>query len=654
MPASQDYVTAQTPMGATVIDQGTTFRVWAPRAQAVYVALGNTTGYQPRPNDELVRDPVSQCWTGFFPGVLDGTTYRYFVIGAGPNNRDLKRDPWARELEPGVALIDGDCIVREGDSYPWHDGDFRPPAFNDLIVYQLHVGVFYARDRHGHDIRPHRVAKLLDVLNRVEYLADLGVNAIQPLPLVEFHGEWSLGYNGTDIFSPETDYCVPPGELGPYLDSVNALLSTKGLPALTSGQLTGQVNQLKAFVDICHVYGIAVIIDVVYNHAGGGLDRHSLDYLDMPQYPDRGNSLYFSTRDWAGGKVFAFDRAEVRSFLIENGKMFLRDYHADGLRFDEVTVIDGTPGGWSMCQDMTATLRYEKPSAALIAEYWGQYRWLAVQRAPHGMGFDLGYSDVLRDAVRGILAQAAGGADATVDLNPLRAGLHRPWNTPSAWQAYNCIENHDLVLDASDHRSPRIPVLAGGDQTRSRYARSRSRVATGLLVTAPGVPMLFMGQEFLEDKLWSDNPNREDRMIWWDGLDADQHMSDFHRFTRDVLWLRRRHPALRAEPISVYPVDHHNRVFAFHRWVPGIGRDIVTVTSLNESTLHDYVLGFPRTGLWHEILNSDYHDNFPNPNVQGNFGAIDAGGEGRHGMPHSAAITIPANSILLFAIDHGD
>ncbi len=658
MPASQAFVTAQTPMGATVIDQGTVFRVWAPRAERVFVALGDTSNYQPQPADELVKDPAAQTWAGFFPGVVDGTTYRYFVIGQDSQKQDLKRDPWARELEPEVDLKDCDCIVRDGDSYPWHDAGFTPPPFNDLIVYQLHVGVFYATNGGGQDIRPGRVAKLLDALDRVEYLVDLGVTAIQPLPLVEFHGEWSLGYNGTDLFSPETDYCVPARDLAPYLAAVNGLLAAKGHAALTADQLTGQVNQLKAFVDVCHAYGLAVIMDVVYNHAGGGLDQHSLDYLDEPTNQDKKNSLYFSDREWAGGKIFAFDRPAVRSFLIENAKMFLRDYHADGLRFDEVTVIDRPPdgqppGGWSLCQDMTATLRYAKPSAALIAEYWGEHRWLAVQNAPQGMGFDLGYADGLREAVRGALAQVAGGASAGVDLTALQNGLLRPWNYPAAWQAYNCIENHDLVLDADDHRKPRIPTLAGGNDPRSWYARSRSRVATGLLLTAPGVPMLFMGQEFLEDKLWSDDPNSGNR-IWWEGLRTDRHMGDFHRFTRDLVSLRRRHPALRAEPITVYPPDHGNRVLAFHRWVPGIGRDVVVVSSLNESTLHDYVLGMPRGGTWREAFNSDYYDHFPNQLAQGNGGSITADGPARHGMPSSASITIPANSVLVFAVDAGD
>jgi 1,4-alpha-glucan branching enzyme len=622
----------------------------------VYVALGTTSGYQPRPQDELVKDPSNDHWTGFVPGVSDGDHYRFYVVGAVAGNAELKRDPRARELEAGVALMDCDCIVRPQASYPWHDAGYRPPQFHELAVYQFHVGVFSARDANGHDVRRRRVAKLLDTLDRIDYLADLGVNAVQPLPVVEFHGEWSLGYNGTDLFSPETDYCVPSQHLTPYLDRVNNLLAGRGQPPVRRNQLVGQVNQLKAFVDVCHVYGIAVLVDVVYNHAGGDLDRHSLDYFDMPVVPDRHNSLYFSGGEWAGGKVFAFSKPEVRSFLIENAAMFLDEYHMDGLRFDEVTVIDSN-GGWSFCQDMTATLRYRKPSAALIAEYWGDHRWLAVQPSPGGMGFDLGYAAGLREGVRGALAQAAGGASALIDLSPVRRGLQRPWNTAYAWQAYNCIENHDLVLDAEgDHRKPRIARLGGGEDPRSWYARSRARVATGLLLTAPGVPMIFMGQEFLEDKLWSDNPNRGDLMIWWEGVEgADRHMADFHRFTRDLLMLRRRHPALCGESVVVYPLDDHSRVLAFQRWVPGAGRDVVVVASLAESTFHgNFALGFPRGGRWHEVFNSDHYDHYPNPCTHGNTGAIVADGGPMHDMPHSAQITVPANSLLVFATDHGD
>jgi 1,4-alpha-glucan branching enzyme len=243
-----------------------------------------------------------------------------------------------------------------------------------------------------------------------------------------------------------------------------------------------------------------------------------------------------------------------------------------------------------------------------------------------------------------------------VDLGPIRTGLERPWGYPHAWQTYNCVENHDLVLDADDHRKPRIARLAGGGDARSWYARSRARVATALLLTAPGVPMVFMGQEFLEDKLWSDDPQRTDRMIWWDGLEgADRHMADFHHFVRDLLSVRRRHPALRSDPVVVHPLDDRARVLAFQRWVPGVGRDVVVVASFAEGTFHgDFSLGLPRPGVWHEVFNSDFYDHYPNPWTAGNAGSVDATGPPMHGMPCSARITLPANSLLVLAADQGD
>ena len=188
MPASQEHVSADTPMGANIVADGATFRVWAPTAAAVHLAL-HGPGQQPdqwAPNDDnkLVRN-AKGYWSGFFPGVTDGTPYRFWTVGPA-GLQGYKRDPRASELElRGYPDCGG--IVRGANDYPWHDAGFRLPPFNELIIYQLHVGVFYASDGQ-HDIRQNRVSKFLDVLDRLEYLADLGVNAIQPLPVVEWQG----------------------------------------------------------------------------------------------------------------------------------------------------------------------------------------------------------------------------------------------------------------------------------------------------------------------------------------------------------------------------------------------------------------------------------------------------------------------------------
>jgi 1,4-alpha-glucan branching enzyme len=112
-----------------------------------------------------------------------------------------------------------------------------------------------------------------------------------------------------------------------------------------------------------------------------------------------------------------------------------------------------------------------------------------------------------------------------------------------------------------------------------------------------------MGQEFLEDKYWSDNPAYFDStLIWWDGLSDDRAMQDFHRFMRELVGVRRRFRALRSDSIDVFHVHNDNRVITFHRWIEGVGEDVVVVVSLSEHTWYSYELGFPANGSWREVL----------------------------------------------------
>jgi 1,4-alpha-glucan branching enzyme len=162
--------------------------------------------------------------------------------------------------------------------------------------------------------------------------------------------------------------------------------------------------------------------------------------------------------------------------------------------------------------------------------------------------------------------------------------------------------------------------------------------------------MLFMGQEFLEDKPWSDNvQDRPNLRLHWAGLEGgDRHMSDFHRCTRDLIRLRHQLPALRADGFRVAHVHDDNRVLAFHRWVPGSGQDVVVVANLSENSYYNYRVGFPWSGHWEEAFNSDIYDNWVNPWRQGNGGAVNADAQPMHGFEASANVVIPANTILVF------
>jgi 1,4-alpha-glucan branching enzyme len=648
VPLSQANIDDKTPLGANVVaGGGTTFRTWAPNATAAYL-VGDFNAW--KVEDEAFRlvNNGSGVWSGFVPTAGDGTEYKFYIIGTG--SKGAKRDPHARELSLVPQFPHSNCIVRKPDDYPWHDQDYRMPEFRDLIVYQFHIGVYYAEDGAGNDLRRKRSGTFLDAVGRLEYLVELGVNAIEPLPVIEFPTSTSEGYNYTDYFSPEMDYTLPPGpELVRLTAVVNRLLKAKGKSPLKDEQLATQLNQMKAMVDLFHVYGIAVLFDVVYNHAGGSLDDESLFYYDRQPQGDDNRSLYFTREGWAGGKVFAYWNRDVRQFLIDNANYFMRECHCDGYRYDEVTVIDRF-GGWNFCQNLTDTVHFVKDQSIHIAEYWNpDQTWVVKPTAEGGAGFDAVWSDRLREAVRDAVGQASTGSSAAISFDRVRDGIYPPPGFSAAWRSITHLENHDIVFDG---KGPRVARLADESNSRSWYARSRSRVATGLLMTSPGIPMLFMGEEFLEDKSWSDSSF--DLLLFWDGLKTDKAMQDYQRFCRELIALRRHQPALRSEAVNVFHVHNENRVVAFQRWVVGAGRDVVVVATLSEAIYHDYAVGFPGAGFWHEVFNSDVYDNWVNPITAGNGSGVTADGPPLHGLPCSANVVIPANGFVVFARDGGD
>ncbi|HEY3059740.1 MAG TPA: hypothetical protein VGL99_12275 [Chloroflexota bacterium] len=139
-----------------------------------------------------------------------------------------------------------------------------------MIIYQLHVGAFWRVDAEGADCRT-MYGHFLDVLERIVYLRQLGVTTIQLTPITEYDQEYGRGYAGLDFFSPEMTYQVEDASrLARHLRIANDLLIKRGQPPLSINDIEAGPNQLKCLVDLCHVYGMAVIFDIVYNHAGGG------------------------------------------------------------------------------------------------------------------------------------------------------------------------------------------------------------------------------------------------------------------------------------------------------------------------------------------------------------------------------------------------
>jgi len=543
---SQENCTATTPMGATLLsdqglaDDGATFRAWAPRATAVYIngVFGGAEHSGEDPALLLAKD-ANGYWSGFVPEAREGDTYGFYVVGLGSSG--YKRDPYARELANDPAAPFPVClaVICAASAYPWHDAGFRAPEFSDMVVYQLHIGTYAPAC-------PSWASTFLDVVEKVEYLAALGINVVQPLPVYEMEdspsqGYPGLGYQGADLFSPALDYAVYHADALPgYLATINRLLAAKGFAPMSIADITPGYAQMKAMVDLLHVYGIAVMFDVIHNHAGGwsqtykvpepvtpgGVlhgDDFSLYFWDraLPAGPsgawDNNQSLYFTDQGFVGGLSYALWNQDVRGFLLNNARFHLQELHADGFRFDEISVLlaMNRASGWESCLEMTAAIRAESPRCLKNAEYWpsefGAPAPLIVAPADSGgLGFDVVQHDALREAIRTAVGQAAQGAGAYVGMTGIAEAMW-PAGFQHAWQAIPCVENHDIVKLGE---KPRVPALADGSNARSWYARSRSRFATALLLTAPGIPQLFMGQEFLEDKQWSPDPRVPDHLIW--------------------------------------------------------------------------------------------------------------------------------------------
>lgn len=622
-------------MGAALVADGATFRVWAPNARAVYV-LGDFNDRRRKDASLLTRDEHGH-WRGFIAGARDRQRYMFYVVGEG--SEGPKRDPYARELQ---TPFPSECIIRCAD-FPWHETGFVTPPFHDFVIYQLHVGAFFAPNLPG------KGGTFLDVARKIPYLADLGVTALQLMPIQEFQTEFSLGYNGTDYFSPEMDFAVSDGALPSYVEAVNQLLDAKRVARYRVEDLRGEMNQLKALVDLAHLYGLAVILDLVYNHAGGDFGDESLYFFDR-QVRGQGhtNSLFFTDKGHAGGLVFDFGKPEVRDFLIQNAAFFLDEYRVDGFRHDQVSVIDhdGAPHGWRFCQDLTSTLRAHRPGSFDKAEYWNVNPYV-VKAPPEGAGFDTSLTDGLRIAIRRVVSDASAPDERPLDMTGLARSLW-PDGFVEQWQFVQGPENHDIVYR---DREDRIARLGDPGNPRSWYGRSRARVAAAISLAAPGIPMLFMGQEFLEDKQWSDNIEfHKDLLLYWTGIDAgDKQMLDHLRFTRELLHLRRQYPGLRGQGFRAVHAHDQNRVLAFHRWTPGVGDDVIVVAHMSTFNRFNYRVGFPCDGEWREIFNTDVYEQWVNPNRVGNGGRVFADALPLHGFEHSAALTLPANSVLIFA-----
>ena len=592
------------PMGATLVEGGAVFRLWAPHADRVAV-VGDFNDW----DDEA--SPLSAgphgTWEGSVEGAEAGEAYK-FVIWNG-KKRIERIDPYARQVTNSV----GESLLYD-PSFDWQSDNFKIATRNRLIIYELHVGTFHRPDEG-------QVGTFADVIAKLGYLQWLGVNAIEVMPTAEFAGDLSWGYNPAHPFAVESAYGGP--------------------------------NGLKELVRAAHQHGIAVLMDVVYNHFGpSDLDLWQFD--GWSEHDDKGGIYFYndhrSSTPWGDTRP-DFGRGEVRQYLFDNAMMWLEEYHMDGLRYDMTLYmrsIDGDesksiPEGWSLAQWINREVRARYPEKITIAEDLRNNDAITKPEKWGGANFHCQWDAEFVHPVRAALIEVM---DEHRSMTAVRESLTYRYNH-DAFERVVYTESHDEVANGK----ARIPSEVNPDDPECWAARKRSTLGVCLMMTAPGVPMLFQGQEFLRDGWFQDT-----RPIDWSK--ADEHNA-VAILVRDLIRLRLDHDGfttgLTGQRIEVHHINHVDKVVAYRRWSDGgPGDDTLCIANFSHRKLENYRIGAVRSGVWKIRLNSDA--SFYDEEGKDEPPCVDLGDFTTEQLPydglnHSATLTLPPYSMLIFSQD---
>lgn len=591
-------------MGTILYPGGAAFRVWAPFATSVRVA-GSFNAWSTTANP--LASEANGLWSTDVAGVRIGDEYQ-FVIRNGLQPLIWHKNPYAS----AVVSSSGNAIIHD-PNFDWTGDQFYMPAWNELVIYEIHVGTFGDGSAAG-------PVTFAEIIPKLPYLADLGINAIQIMPVGEFAGDYSWGYNPSQPFAVESALGGPQG--------------------------------LYLFVKAAHAQGIGVLLDVVYNHCGpGDLDLWRFDgWTD--QSHDGGIYFYDNTRavtPWGATRP-DYGRGEVRQYLRDNALFWLNKYRLDGLRFDSVVNVrnhygnnndpaNDLPDGWNLLQWINNEVRASQPWKITIAEDLQNNEWITKTTGAGGAGFgsqwDAGFVHPMRQAIITY-------NDADRDMNSVRDALYHRYNGDLT-QRVIYTESHDE--DANGHQ--RVPEEIWPGNSGSWFSRKRSTLGAALVFTAPGIPMIFQGQEFLENGYFRDSvPLDWAKLITYAGI---------HSLYRDLIRLRRnwfnQTAGLRGQNLNVHHVNNADKLIAFHRWDRGgPGDDVVIVANFANRAYDHYWLGFPRLGPWRVRFNSDSRDYSAD---YANYAGYDtvANGPSRDNMPAQAPVGIAPYSVLILSQD---
>jgi 1,4-alpha-glucan branching enzyme len=397
--------------------------------------------------------------------------------------------------------------------------------------------------------------------------------------------------------------------------------------------------------------GIAVIADVVYNHLGVSAG----DMWQFDGWSANGHGgIYFYNDErrmtgW-GETRFDYGRGEVRQYLRDNALRWLEGRFVDGLRWDSVGSIrnvndhnndpaNDLPDGWSLMQWINSLIAQRQPWKISIAEDLKDNEWITRNAGTGGAGFNTQWGSAFLWTMRGALI---GSSDAERDMSAVSGVIGQTYNN-DAFQRVIFTESHD----ADSNGAQRLPEMIRPGWADSPYSKKRSTLGAAVVLTAPGIPMLFMGQEFLSWGYFdSEIP------LDWSQVDRFPGIVQLYR---DLIHLRRNWfnntRGLRGQHTNVHHVNNSDKVIAFHRWDQGAnGDDVIVVANFGDRGYTNYSLGFPRGGQWQVRFNSNWNGYDPAFDNWFSY-ATDANGSGQDGMPFSGSVGLGPYSAIILSQD---
>ncbi|MDP7519286.1 MAG: alpha-amylase family glycosyl hydrolase, partial [Phycisphaerales bacterium] len=405
----------------------------------------------------------------------------------------------------------------------------------------------------------------------------------------------------------------------------------------------GGPDQLKQLIDACHERGIAVLIDVVFNHLGP--DDLGCWKFDGWSEND-GGGIYFYNDERAntpwGDTRPNFSTDEVRQFLRDAVMQWMDEFHVDGLRVDgtrwiEWTDVGNNPDGWSWMQWINDDVDALYPDKLIAAEDMSDNHWITKPTDEDGAGFDTQWDPWFVHPIREVVE---GTDDDWRNMWDVKNSIDFAYNDAS-FQRVIYTESHDEVANGRS----RVPEAIWPGNPDSWYSKKRSTLAAGVVFTSPGIPMIFQGQEFLEDGWFTDTEPLD-----WSRAETHAGITELYR---DLISLRLNKQGntrgLMGEHVNVHHVNDWDKVVAWHRWMDGgEGDDVIVLANFRNQVWEDYRIGLPSEGLWKIRFNSDWQ--IYDPDYDGHpCDEVSAESIPWDGMPYSASFKFGPYTMGIFS-----